>query len=118
MKPQLCLALIPLALLATQAQGEIIETMPHGAYECTLPGDAAGPAVIPQPEASFTVTRASRYRTAAGRGTYLLKNDVLIFTGGPKNGERLKRTGTNELRALNADGSTGRLICVRVGTNY
>ncbi|MFZ9396600.1 MAG: elongation factor P [Erythrobacter sp.] len=112
------LPLFVVALIAAQAKGEVIETMPHGPYECTLPGDAAGPAVIPQPEASFTVTRASRYRTAAGRGTYLLKNDVLTFSGGPKNGERLKRTGTNELRALNADGSIGRMICVRVGTNY
>ncbi len=118
MKPLICLPLFPLALLATQARAEVLQTMPHGPYECALPGNAAGPAVIPQPEASFTVTRASRYRTPAGRGTYLLKNDILIFSGGPKNGERLRRTGPNELRLLNADGTTGRLICVRVGTNY
>ena len=109
---------LPIALLAAPAQSEVLRTMPHGPYACTLPGDAAGPAVIPLPEASFTVTRASRYRTAQGRGTYLLKGDTLTFSGGPKNGERLRRPGPNELRAINPDGSNGRMICVRTGSNY
>ena len=94
---------------------EVLTTMPHGPYECALPGDAAGAAWIPQESESFTIARASRYRSAEGRGTYILKGDELTFTAGPKNGQKLRRTGTNELREITEDGSTGRLICVRVG---
>lgn len=106
-----------IAALAAPAHGEILKTMPHGPYECALPGTAAGAAWIVQEEESFTISRASRYRNAQGRGTYLLKGDDLIFTAGPKNGQRLRRTGPNELRAINLDGSNGRMICVRVGSN-
>ncbi|MEE1877856.1 elongation factor P [Altererythrobacter litoralis] len=118
MKRLIPLTFLPALALAAPAQGEILKTMPHGPYQCSLPGDAAGPALIPVDEESFTITRASRYRTETGRGTYLLRGDLLTFTGGPKNGQQLRRTGTNELRSINEDGSTGRMICVRVGSNY
>lgn len=115
--------LLPFAFLAAlasavPAQAEMLKTMPHGAYECALPGDAAGAAWIPLEDQSFTIMRASRYRTPEGRGTYLLKGDEMNFTAGPKNGQRLRRTATNQLREVKADGSIGRMICVRVGNNY
>lgn len=117
MKQTLAITTVVLIALAAPAQAEMLKTMPHGPYECALPGDAAGAAWIPQPADSFTITRASRYRSPEGRGTYLLKGDMLTFTAGPKNGQQLRRTGANELRAIDADGSTERLICVRVGSN-
>lgn len=112
--------LLPFAFLAAlasavPAQAEMLKTIPHGPYECALPGDAAGAAWIPLQDQGFTILRASRYRSEQGRGTYLLKGDEMTFTAGPKNGQRLRRTGTNELREVKADGSTGRMICVRVG---
>lgn len=102
-------------LAITPAQAQMLRTMPHGPYECALPGAASREAWLPQEKESFRIARASRYRNDQGRGTYILKGDELTFTAGPKNGEKLRRTGTNELRSINEDGSTGRLICVRVG---
>ena len=115
MKRFLLFGLCCAAALASPVQADTLKTMPHGPYQCALPGDAASEAWIPQERESFTIARASRYRNDEGRGTYILKGDELTFTAGPKNGERLRRTGTNELREINEDGSTGRLICVRVG---
>lgn len=104
------------ALVASApAAAQMLRTMPHGPYECALPGDASREAWIPQEDESFRIARATRYRNDAGRGTYILKGDELTFTAGPKNGQRLRRTGPNELRSINEDGSTGRMICVRVG---
>ena len=109
------IGLLSTAVLAAPAQADVLKTMPHGPYECALPGDAASQAWIPQESESFTIARASRYRNDRGRGTYILQGDELTFTAGPKNGQKMRRTGTNELRAINQDGSTGRMICVRVG---
>jgi hypothetical protein len=104
------------ALVASApAAAQMLRSMPHGPYECALPGDASREAWIPQEDESFRIARASRYRNDAGRGTYILKGDELTFTAGPKNGQKLRRTGPNELRSINEDGSTGRMICVRVG---
>jgi hypothetical protein len=107
--------LLAAVVIHTPAQADILKTMPHGPYECALPGDAAGAAWIPLEGEGFTISRASRYRSPEGRGTYIMKGDELTFTAGPKNGQQLRRTGTNELRAINKDGTTGRMICVRVG---
>lgn len=118
MKRTVPIALLAAFSLAVPAHGEILKTMPHGPYECAMPGNAAGAAWIPLDEQSFTISRASRYRSAEGRGTYLLIGDELTFTAGPKSGQRLRRSGVNELREIKDDGSNGRMICVRVGSNY
>lgn len=117
MKRIIILSLFAAGFLASPAHADLLKTMPHGPYECALPGDAASQAWIPQESEGFTISRASRYRNAEGRGTYILKGNELTFTAGPKNGEQLRRTGSNELREINEDGSTGRMICVRVGSN-
>lgn len=114
---KLALVIAAASFLTLPAHGRVLETMPHGPYECTLPGNAAGEATIPLAKESFTIARASRYRSADGRGTYLLKGDEFLFTAGPKNGQRLRRTGTNELREVLEDGSNGRMICSRVGSS-
>ena len=115
MKNALTIAALCLGAMAAPVQAEMLRTMPHGPYECALPGDASREAWIPQDKESFRIARASRYRNEDGRGTYIMKGDELTFTAGPKNGQKMRRTGPNELRAINEDGSTGRLICVRVG---
>lgn len=93
----------------------MLGTMPHGNYECSLPGSADGDAWTSVEGADFRLSSASRYRSDAGRGTYLLKGDLFIFTRGPKRGERYLREGDNRLRKLEADGSKSRLLCVRRG---
>lgn len=90
-------------------------TMPHGTYACALPGDAGGAAYTPAPAHDFRIIPASRYSTAQGEGTYLLRGRDLTFTQGPKKGERFAREGDYQLRKLNADGSRSELICTRTG---
>lgn len=93
----------------------MLQTIPHGEYECAFPGDASREAWVPMEKESFRIIRASRYRTADGGGTYILRDNVLTFTAGPKNGQKLRRTGPNQLRLIMKDGSLGRLLCVRAG---
>lgn len=100
----------------TAAQdGGMLRTMPHGTYECAFPGSAAGDALDRQESEDFRLSSASRYRSAEGRGTYLLKGDMFTFTRGPKRGERYLREGDNRLRKLEANGEKSRLLCVRRG---
>lgn len=95
--------------------GGTLDTMPHGTYQCALPGDAAGKAYEIVTAEEFHIDPASRYRTAQGAGTYILRGDELTFTGGPKKGERFRRIGTNQLRKL--DGTTDtKLLCTRLGS--
>lgn len=115
MKRMILIACGAVMVASVPATAQILRTMPHGPYECALPGDASREAWIPLDKESFHIARASRYRSEEGRGTYILKGDELTFTAGPKNGQKLRRTGANELRTINEDGSTGRMICVRVG---
>lgn len=102
------------APLAAQEGGRL-KTLPLGYYECALPGDAGGLAWKPLPEHSFTIVNASGYRTDNGRGTYLLTGKELVFTRGPMQGQRFRRTGSRSLRAL-APHEGGRVVrCVRRG---
>ena len=117
MKPFLPAAalLAPIAALpAQQARAEMLHTMPHGTYECALPGDAAGAAWDTVEDAGFRIGRASSYRSKEGSGVYLLKGKTLTFTRGPMKGRQLKRTGHQVLRQIEADGSLGKMNCVRV----
>lgn len=101
---------------ALAVDGNMLKTMPHGAYECALPGNAAGPAWEPVAGAGFRLGVASSYTSPEGRGVYLLKGKEFAFTRGPKKGERYLRTGENELQAIGADGVPGRMRCVRVSS--
>ena len=115
MKFSVPITLFWLTLIHAPLHATLLRTIPHGIYQCALPGNAAGNAWIEQKEERFRIARASRYRTDLGQGKYIVKGEELTFTSGPKNGQKLRRTGLNELRTINEDGSTGRMICVRIG---
>jgi len=95
--------------------GGMLRTLEHGDWSCALPGDAAGAAWQPVPEADFTIGPSSSYESEAGRGTYILRGRILTFTRGPKKGERYEQVGRNTVQVLEADGTTGRLTCTRIG---
>lgn len=112
-----------IALLAASApahglNGGMLKTMPHGRYECALPGDAVGPAWTSVPEESFVLSGASSYRSEAGDGTYILKGRNFTFTRGPFKGRHFRRTGNAELQAIEPEGSLGRMICIRVSSTH
>lgn len=107
-------AFVALAVIAAaplSAEGPI-GTLARGAYVCELPGDAAGLASIPQPEANFTIESASRYSSAQGGGTYLRRGDVMTFTSGPRRGESYALISESFLRRIE-NGQPGRLRCIR-----
>jgi len=104
------------ASLAPNAMaGGELSTMTQGVYECSIPGDAADRPWIVVKESGFVIAGASSYRRPDGRGTYLLKDDVLTFTRGPWKGKRFERLGPTRLREIRPDGSPGILQCARVG---
>jgi hypothetical protein len=94
------------------AQGPI-NTVARGAYQCELPGDAAGQASVPQHERSFSIESSSRYSSPQGRGTYLRNGKRLRMTSGPRKGEAYLVVHVGFMRLLQADGTPGRLRCVR-----
>lgn len=106
------------AAVPTGAQdGRPLSTLPHGAYQCALPGDANGNAFKPVEAEGFRILPGSGYRDAAGkRGVYLLRGTELIFTSGSKKGQRFRRIGNNTLKRLEANGEIGRLSCIRLGS--
>ncbi len=106
----------PAASLAVE--GGLLKTLPHGVYECAIPGDAGGPVWQPIEGAGFVVSHTSGYRSEAGSGTYLLKGKELVFTRGPKKGERYRRTGDATLRKLDDAGDLGKLTCTRVASRH
>jgi len=97
------------------ADGGMLATMPHGPYECALPGDAGGEAYIVIAEEAFSIGTASSYTNPEGNGIYLMRGRELVFTRGPKKDQRFRRIGDNMLQKLEADGSLGKLICTRLG---
>ena len=112
---------LPLALLAPvlaptpaeAAPGGPLGTLPLGHYHCELPGDAEGAAGVRQPDEDFSVIHGSGYRTAAGRGVYLMTGERVEFTSGPMRGRAYVLTGRSFLKRLAPDGSEGPLRCVR-----
>ncbi|MEO1220125.1 MAG: elongation factor P [Pseudomonadota bacterium] len=103
-----------IAAQAARPSGGMLRTMPHGEYECALPGDAGGRAYEVVPTESFRISTASRYADGEGAGTYILRGNKLTFTAGPKNGQRFERVGENQLRKLNRDGERSDLLCTRL----
>jgi len=96
------------------AQGPI-NTVERGAYQCELPGDAAGQASIVQPERSFRIESSSRYSSPQGNGTYLRSGTRLEMTSGPRKGEAYLIVHVGFMRLLQPDGTPGRLRCVLQG---
>ena len=96
--------------------GGPLRTMPHGNYQCAMPGDAGGEAIVVVEEENFRISTASRYTSADGDGTYLMRGDNLVFTRGPKKDERFLRIGDNQLRKLDDAGERTRLLCTRLGS--
>lgn len=94
--------------------GGMLRTLPHGAYECALPGDAGGRAYEVVSAEGFRISTASRYSNKLGTGTYILRGDKLTFTAGPKNGERFARVGENQLSKTDATGEKSELLCTRL----
>ena len=94
--------------------GGMLRTMPHGFYECSLPGDAGGRAYETVAAEGFRISTASRYSSEAGDGTYIMRGRNLTFTAGPKNGERFERVGDNQLRKLERDGTKAEILCTRL----
>ena len=92
----------------------MLQTMPHGDYQCALPGDAGGAAFAEVETENFRIATASRYFSNTGSGTYILRGRDLTFTLGPKKGERFVRVGDNQLRKLDATGKRSRLLCTRL----
>jgi hypothetical protein len=97
-------------------EGRMLRTMPHGTYQCALPGDALGEAARVVDSQSFRITTASRYKSDAGSGTYLLRGRELIFTSGPRKGEQFKRIGNNQLQRIGENGEPEKLRCTRLGS--
>ena len=95
------------------APGGQLGTLPLGRYVCELPGDATGSAGIAQPAFDFTVTNASSYKTATGKGIYLLTGDRVTFTSGPHDGLTYRRVSSGFLRRTNPDGRDSTLRCVK-----
>ena len=110
------LGIASLAAIAAPAlaQNEI-GTIERGNYVCELPGDVRGAVGVPQPQANFTIESASRYASAQGEGTYLRRGDEVRMTSGPRNGEAYKIMSRSFLRLLEADGTPGKLRCIRQG---
>jgi hypothetical protein len=114
------LAACALALFGADAahagERERIGTLPQGRYECGFPGDAAGQAWVVDPAYNFTISSASRYISAKGKGTYLMTGQDVIFTRGPMKDMRMRRQASGLLQQVDAQGEPGRLRCHRVGS--
>lgn len=92
-----------------------LNTLPHGQYICSLPGDAGGAAWTEISDKSFAIENASTYRTQSGAGIYLLTGKRVTFTRGPMKGWRFERTGTAKLQQIDQNGALGRMRCIRRG---
>ncbi|MBD3728114.1 MAG: hypothetical protein IE933_00225 [Sphingomonadales bacterium] len=112
----LMLLLATTAAAATATPGGRLGTLPLGNYACTLPGDAAGLAVVPVTEADFSIIFGSSYANGAGKGTYLLTGKTVQFTSGPMKGMVFAKTGSNTIREQAVDGSLSEKRCTRIGS--
>lgn len=113
MKQALTLIVIAAAVPALAVPGGPIGQLNPGAWHCELPGDAGGAVGLHVAAEDFEIVNANTYRTAAGRGTYLLTGDVLTFTSGPKYGETFHRITTGFMRKTDGSGGDTTLRCVR-----
>ena len=113
MKPALSIVLLALAAPALAVPGGPISQLSPGNYLCEQPGDATGATGLRVPSEDFAIVNANTYRTAEGRGTYLLTGTTLVMTSGPKDGQQFHRINNSFLRKLDASGADTTLRCVR-----
>lgn len=113
---KLCWSLLLGVFAALPVQAEQhgrLRVLPHGYWQCGLPGDALGTAFRAEEDLSFTTIPNSSYEARGGGGTYLLTGDNLTFTRGPLKGRQFVWESANRLR-IAADGTAkGRVICNR-----
>ena len=93
----------------------VLGILQHGNWQCALPGDAGGVAFVDVPEEGFRIGTASSYINQKGNGIYLMRGNEVVFTRGPKQGERYVSLGKNTLQKRNPDGTLSKLICTRLG---
>ncbi|MEM6858677.1 MAG: elongation factor P [Pseudomonadota bacterium] len=96
-------------------EGRPLRTMPHGTYQCALPGNAEGEPYEVVKSEGFAITTSSRYTVAEGGGIYLMRGREFVFTSGPRKDQKFRRMGSNTLQRVNADGTLDRLQCTRLG---
>ncbi len=113
MKSALTLILLASAGPVLAVPGGPIGWLNPGTYLCEQPGDAGGAVGLHVVGEDFEIVNANTYRTTAGRGTYLLTGNVLVFTSGPKYGEAFNRITDGFLRKSDASGANTSLRCVR-----
>ncbi|MFA7585833.1 MAG: hypothetical protein WCY11_06505 [Novosphingobium sp.] len=100
------------AASAAAPNGEI-QTMLTGFYRCELPGNALGPAGQRQAEQDFRIVNGSSYQADGRVGSYLLTDNVLVMTSGPRKGQRFRKITPGFLRKLGPSGAEDALRCVR-----
>lgn len=108
----LALSVAALSTSAGAVPGGELGTVEVGRYVCELAGDASGPVGRHVPEADFSIVTTSSYRFNGRTGSYLRTGDRVVFTSGPRNGERYHWLRRGFMRRSEADGSDGALRCV------
>ena len=108
---------ILVGLATLPAHATQIQTLPLGRYSCELPGDAMGPVGRRVPAEDFAIVHSSTYASGGVQGSYLLTNNIIEMTNGPKAGEKFHRISDNFLRKVSADGTDGELRCIRMVSN-
>ncbi len=105
-------ALLLAAAPALGVPGGDIATLAPGRYVCELPDpqDVSRGRVIEN--AGFSIVTASSYRSHGVLGSYLLTGDEVVFTSGPRKGERYRRATPGSLRRLDETGAVTALRCV------
>lgn len=103
-------ALFAFAIIAPAGAAGPIGTAERGHYICELPAETAGVVALDQPEESFEIAGASRYRSPQGNGTYLRRGDQVTMTSGPRNGTQYRVVSETLLRKIE-NGEPGRLRC-------
>lgn len=111
---KLAFALVALVLAGPLAAEGPISTIERGRYVCELPSAIPGEVALEQPDESFEIAGASRYRSPQGNGTYLRRGDRVVMTSGPRNGVEYAVISESLLRKVE-NGEPGRLRCYHRG---
>lgn len=106
----LAIASLSLAVALPATAQRTIGTIERGRYQCELPAEIPGEVALPQPDESFEIAGASRYRSPQGNGTYLRRGDRVVMSSGPRNGVEYEVMSPAMLRKIE-NGQPGRLRC-------
>ncbi len=102
---------------ATAVTGGDLRTLAAGRYVCEEPAPATVSRGRVTEKAGFSIVTASSYRSDGTLGSYLRTDDLVVFTSGPRKGERYRRVSRGFLRKLDAAGGEGSLRCVLYNRN-